>query len=356
MTIEEVKNKFFDIIHRQNNLKGRVLDTFSEPFELYLELYGEYPEEYFVSVLTDREKMIENLKKQFNCFIPESFYSYKERTGEIVFEKEIYMDNILTPEGIITVERGGFYVYSHIKDFKDKVFKCFEKVEEEIPCQVYWVSQSDRGFTSSKLVMKKALFNINSHYNDDFKYDKVTNFINSEESGLIILHGIPGTGKTFIIRHLAQTNPEKRFYFMDKSTFGAINSHSFVSFLLSNAVKDSVFVLEDCEVLLADRMETGNHLLSTILNLSDGVLGDGLNIKFICTFNADLTRLDKAVLRKGRLKYKYEFKELSPNKTQELAKELKKNIPNGKSLTVGDIYNWDDETGAENNKAKKIGF
>lgn len=103
-------------------------------------------------------------------------------------------------------------------------------------------------------------------------------------------------------------------------------------------------------------MNTGNHLLSTILNLSDGILGDGLNIKFICTFNADINKLDKAILRKGRLKYKYEFKALTPEKTQELAAELGKEIPEGESLTVGDIYNWEEDNGAERGKAKRIGF
>ena len=124
----------------------------------------------------------------------------------------------------------------------------------------------------------------------------------------------------------------------------------------STFIKGMILLLEDCEVLLSDRMDTGNHLLSTVLNLSDGILGDGLNIKFICTFNADITRLDKAILRKGRLKYKYEFTKLTPEKTQELAKELNKNIPEGLSLTVADIYNWEEDNGSENINNKRIGF
>ena len=176
------------------------------------------------------------------------------------------------------------------------------------------------------------------------------------EKSNVIVAGPTGCGKTYILRNLAQENPKKRFYFMDKSTFEYINSDSLVNFLFSNSVKDSVFVLEDCEVLLSDRMDTGNHLLSTVLNLSDGILGDGLNIKFICTFNADITRLDKAILRKGRLKYKYEFTKLTPEKTQELAKELNKTIPEGLSLTVADIYNWEEDNGSENINNKRIGF
>ena len=32
--------------------------------------------------------------------------------------------------------------------------------------------------------------------------------------------------------------------------------------------------------------------MSTILNLTDGLLGDGLKLKFICTFNTDINQID----------------------------------------------------------------
>ena len=47
MTIDEVKERYIEIIRKQNNLKGRVLSDFGEVPELYVELYGSYPECYF---------------------------------------------------------------------------------------------------------------------------------------------------------------------------------------------------------------------------------------------------------------------------------------------------------------------
>lgn len=357
MTIQEVKNKFLEIIRKQNNLKGRVLDDLTEATETYVEIYGDYPECYYVGCTPDRDATINKLKETFECFLPGSYDYYTEDSGKIVFDKVMYDNNVLTSEGFISVERDGITIYTTSTEFRDKVFSCYIGIEVENPCEVYWVSNGQQGFGASKLTLRDGKFNINTHYNDDFNYDKVNNFINSKDSGLVILHGIPGTGKTYVLRNLAQENPKKKFYFMDKSTFEYISSDTLINFLFSNSVKDSVFVLEDCEILLSDRMNTGNHLLSTILNLSDGILGDGLNIKFICTFNADINKLDEAILRKGRLKYKYEFKELTPEKTQELAKELGKSIPEGESLTVGDIYNWEEDNGGvQLNKNKHIGF
>lgn len=356
MTIEEIKQKFLEIIHKQNTLTGRVLDDLTEATEVYVEIYGTYPECYYVGCTPDRDATIEKLRESFECFIPGAYDYYNDNNGEIVFDKIMFDNNILTPEGFICVERDGITIYTNSEEFRDKVFKCYVSIDIENPCEVYWVSNGQQGFGASKLTLKDGKFNVKSHYNEDFNYDKVTEFINGKDSGLVILHGLPGTGKTYVLRNLAQENPKKKFYFMDKATFEYINSDSFINFLFSNSVKDSVFVLEDCEILLADRLSTGNHLLNTILNLSDGILGDGLNIKFICTFNADISKLDEAVIRKGRLKYKYEFTKLTPEKTQELSQELGKDIPEGKSLTVSEIYNWEEDNGVANKVTKKIGF
>jgi len=56
-----------------------------------------------------------------------------------------------------------------------------------------------------------------------------------------------------------------------------------------------------------------------LLNISDGLLYDCLNIQIICSFNIDIIKVDSALLRKGRLIAKYEFKELEVAKAQALS-------------------------------------
>lgn len=357
MTIATLKKRFLELIKNQNALQSRHLTDFTELPEIYVALYDKYPDSYFIDCDIDLNKSIEQIKKKIDCFTPGSYDVYKKNKDNDKYEyhDKVYDYTTITTKGLVCMTHGGIFIYTNDKKFKDEIVENLQYTEEEYPCQVYWVSQGQNGFGASKLTLKNGKFNIKTHYNNDFDYDKIQDFINSDSSGLVILHGTSGTGKTFCIRNLAQENPDKKFYFLDKSTFEYINSDSLVNFLFKDLIKNSIFVLEDCETLLADRMDTGNHLLSTILNLSDGILGDGLNLKFICTFNADISKLDDAILRKGRMKYKYEFKELTPEKTQELAKELNKNIPEGKSLTVSDIYNWDENTGKDA-ESKKIGF
>jgi hypothetical protein len=91
-----------------------------------------------------------------------------------------------------------------------------------------------------------------------------------------------------------------------------------------------------------------NTLLKTLLNLSDGILGDGLGLKFICTFNAEISKIDKAILRRGRLKYKYEFKDLTMEKTKKLCEKFGLPEPS-KPMPLCDIFNNEDN-GADTGK------
>ena len=121
-------------------------------------------------------------------------------------------------------------------------------------------------------------------------------------------------------------------------------------------LKDSVLIIEDCEALIKDRDTSQfSQNISDLLQITDGLIGDGLNIKIICTFNTNVTNIDKALLRKGRIKLRYEFKELTEDKAKALYAKL--NIPyNPKERVLCDIFNQE-PTGAETTvKRNKIGF
>jgi SpoVK/Ycf46/Vps4 family AAA+-type ATPase len=134
--------------------------------------------------------------------------------------------------------------------------------------------------------------------------------------------------------------------------FNYITDSSFIKFLLD--YKDSIFILEDCESLLVSRDGEKNSAIQTLLSISDGILGDSLKIKFICTFNTDLNNIDKAILRKGRLKVKYEFKDLTKDKVEKIFE--KQNIPTeyAKEMPLCDAYNFSEDDYNEN--ISKIGF
>jgi ATP-dependent 26S proteasome regulatory subunit len=53
---------------------------------------------------------------------------------------------------------------------------------------------------------------------------------------------------------------------------------------------------------------------------------DALKLKIICTANCKMDEIDNALLRKGRILTKYEFKKLSIDKTNSLLKKLNKKL------------------------------
>ena len=119
-------------------------------------------------------------------------------------------------------------------------------------------------------------------------------------------------------------------------------------------MKDSILVLEDCENLLRSRDVSKNSSVSSILNLTDGIIGDVLNLKIIATLNT-IDKIDTALLRKGRMLCNVEFKPLTIEQANTTAKKLNKNINIINDTCLCDIYNAE-SNGVEQKQTMKIGF
>lgn len=216
-------------------------------------------------------------------------------------------------------------------------------------CTVKYLVYSDH-FHAMTMEVKRQETDVGMNYNDDLPDERIREWIASDESGLMIMHGIPGTGKTSYIRHLIATTG-KTFMFFDKSVFHHMTDASLMRLLLD--FKDSVIILEDCEDLLANRQDIGS-CMSTILNMTDGILGDSLRFKFVCTFNANIVDIDPAILRKGRMRLKYEFCKLKADKAVALGRKLGVEVPH-EDMPLCDIYNYLQDVG-NTKKETKMGF
>ncbi len=100
-----------------------------------------------------------------------------------------------------------------------------------------------------------------------------------------------------------------------------------------------MLVIEDAENVLADRAQTENSSVSNLLNLSDGLLADCLNVQIVCTFNGALSRIDRALLRKGRLIAQYEFRELPAPQAQRLSAHLGFDTVIDRPMSIAEIAN-----------------
>jgi ATP-dependent 26S proteasome regulatory subunit len=103
-----------------------------------------------------------------------------------------------------------------------------------------------------------------------------------------------------------------------------------------------VLVIEDAENIIIDRKYDSNSSVSNLLNLSDGLLSDCLNVQIICTFNNALSMVDSALMRKGRLIARYEFGRLDEGKAQRLSDHLGLSQIIRRPMTLAEITNPDE--------------
>ena len=237
-----------------------------------------------------------------------------------------------------------------LNDFK--TYKAHQKTKD---FEINIISISNKELDLKTLPIKPIKLDIDLYYNDDFKaIDTVIKerLTKENDKGIVLLHGLPGTGKTTYLRHLIG-NLKKKVMFVSPSAAGNLMNPEFMDLLLDNP--DSVLVIEDAENIIMDRKFSSESGVSNLLNISDGLLSDCLNVQIICTFNSELHLIDNALLRKGRLIARYEFGKLSVDKARKLSRHLGLTTAINKPMTLAEITNPDD-INPEPIKTNIIGF
>lgn len=144
---------------------------------------------------------------------------------------------------------------------------------------------------------------------------------------LSIIYGDPGSGKTYLIRGLINEIPDAIFVLVPSHLVEDLAGPQLVPMLIrarSLAGTDSpiVLVIEDADKALVPREQGSLAAISSLLNVSDGILGHTLNLRVVCTTNAKLEEIDPALKRAGRLSLQLNIGLLSPEKCNEIYKRL----------------------------------
>jgi hypothetical protein len=148
----------------------------------------------------------------------------------------------------------------------------------------------------------------------------------SLEGKLILFHGPPGCGKTFAIRALFRSWCEwcaPELLIDPESAFG--ETRYLIQLLRSTAHQEPgsaerlwrVLVAEDADKYLgADARASDNPALDRLLNVADGLIGQGSRLLYLLTTNSELAVLHSALVRPGRSLGVVEFRKFSPDEGQ----------------------------------------
>jgi energy-coupling factor transporter ATP-binding protein EcfA2 len=222
-----------------------------------------------------------------------------------------------------------------VKDFDKFLF------EEKLNSVIHTIFRDEHGgivFEPFETVVPEG-YSVEKYYTKDFQpiHKHIVENLQKNESGLYLFHGEPGTGKTTYIKYLASVLKRDIIY-VPVAFIDSLVDPSFLPALLKK--RHSVLVIEDAEkALLAREPGDSSSLVSAILNITDGIMGNVFSISVIATYNSPRAGIDKALLRKGRLKGEHKFDKLPVEQVQKILDDNKINFTAKETMSLAEIFN-----------------
>jgi hypothetical protein len=167
-------------------------------------------------------------------------------------------------------------------------------------------------------------------------YDALLTQMRSDDpfGRLVLFEGRPGSGKTYLVRAMADAMDDALFVYASTSIVGNMDNPQLVPVLLDlrdqvdedeGKINRVVLVVEDADALVEQRTQNSKGVLSTLLNLTSGLLGDLTNIFVVATYNnVDTVDLDRAIVRDGRMLAHLEVGELDAGQGARILRRLLK--------------------------------
>ena len=324
------------------NADNVVDDHFLNAKVLYLNFFNLLPNVHYISRV-DGEKVFNALKEKYGSQIKNIYQYrwYKRSRKEFEFDR-----TVLVLEGNCLIELDDNYceilhdgtsmgLVQTITELSNQ----FKERQRREPLEINLIVQGRNRLELKPMEIKRTKLDLDVFYEDDFKEtdEVIRKRLNKKnDKGIVLLHGLPGTGKTTYLRYLIG-KIKKRVMFLSPGTANNLMNPDFIEMLVNNP--NTVVIIEDAENIIMDRRYNSGSSVSNLLNISDGLLADFLNVQLICTFNNSLTLVDSALTRKGRLIAKYEFGKLGVAKAQRLSKHLGLDTTINQPMTIAEIAN-----------------
>ena len=237
------------------------------------------------------------------------------------------------------------------------------RVDKRVPMR-FWTDGPNGAYVRRRAIEAPKWPRVAANYPARVR-DAVAALVAAREPGpgaLLLWHGAPGTGKTHALRALVRawrpwcsahyvTDPERLLagtsYLMDVAT----------RYRGSDEPAWRLVVLEDAgELMAANARSEAGQGLSRVLNLTDGMLGQGIKCLLLVTTNEPLGRLHPAVQRPGRCWASVDFEPFGPAEASAwlAAREIDRDVT--APLTLAELYELAEGREPQRERAAAFGF
>ena len=200
---------------------------------------------------------------------------------------------------------------------------CEVDYEESETNKLNAIGLSSNGLELERVETKIDLDVVELFYNNRTMKDinKLVKKIKKSQTGISILYGERGTGKTSIIHYLANKLDRIVIFVPNNMLESTINNPDFRKFI--KKYNKVLLVLDDCEMSFNEYFVKSNFIVNNLLQLVDGFLSDSVDLSIVTIFNVeDSEEIDHNLLNSNNLIDIIHFDELSEAESNELSDHL----------------------------------
>jgi len=220
----------------------------------------------------------------------------------------LYIQRYYPGHGVVTVTAGSREAAEKIAKQAAKLVRRKVKERDDRVSLGFWHATQNGAVNQERAIEAQEWSELRRNYSAPVaeRLERLMEVGAADVNGkLILLHGPPGTGKTTALRALGRS---WRKWCRTDCVLDPERLLSEPGYLLEVAMGDNrgdrrwrLLILEDCDELIrSEAKHTAGQALSRLLNLTDGLLGQGQHILVAITTNEPLDRLHPAVVRPGR--------------------------------------------------------
>ena len=317
--------------------------NFIVPAKYFYHLFGKVPNSYNRENEYDK-KILEVL---VNAYGSEAYFAFRE--------EQLDHQGYPTPETYIIVLKKELMIhyncYSlneiriYCADNKQDVDELLELLKPHIIQQTSYKNAFVLIEENDKLVaeyFEPQLYpvDVETHYNDDFleKHVRISEYLETRETGLVVLAGDRGYGKTTYLLHLINMM-DRKVIFVNPYLFSKMSYADFINLMAHHP--NSVLVFEDCEELTLMQSGKSEHHASiyTLLQIAKDYYAEALNIKFIITFNTDAFCIYTGILDSSSVITCYQFGKLAAEKVNWIIQDEKLKIEEQtEAISLAELY------------------